>query len=189
MKRFITLSIVLMIVCSAAVSAEGDKKRFFAGFDLNVMFHADSTFKKVYSDNVLVPEFKAGYFVSRNILVWAAYGFYSKNGETEQLAVKTETKQSFLSFGAGYNRELGEKINLTLLAGICSVSYEEKALGEKVDGSAVGFRIDGLFQYDISSSVYSQIGIGYTGVSDSTDSGVDIKLGGFRISAGCGFRF
>ncbi len=186
MKKLLVLITLVLIITSAGFARE---KKFFAGADMNLMFHADSNFEKVYSKTIVMPEFKAGYYIGENLFIWGSYGFFKKNGETEGLGIKTEAKQSFLSFGAGYTKNLCKKSGLTFMAGLCNISYEEKALGEKVDGSKLGFRADLLFQYNLSSSVYSEIGAGYIGASDSLDNGVDFKLGGFRLLAGIGIRF
>ena len=57
------------------------------------------------------------------------------------LGREAETSQHFLSAGAAWRGALGEKLDWSIYGGLLFVSYRERALDEKVTGSAT-FGID-----------------------------------------------
>ena len=154
----------------------------------NYLIPADKDFKDIYGQGLFYPEIKAGVKVFEGFYIWAGYGFLLAKGTTNLLAEEAESNQSYISGGFGYEGRISDRVRYKVETGTFYVNYREEAMGLKVSGSTIGYRIDGGLDIDVLKNVFLEIGGGYLAASDSIE-GISIKLGGFKAGVGFGVRF
>lgn len=194
MKRiFLILLVVVLLFCVVGErSLKGETGnsggRLMVTVSGNSLSFADDGFKEIYSSSVIYPELKVAYTFYRGVFLWAGYGFYSKKSLTPVLQLETKSSQQFLSGGIGYISRISRGVEYTGDIGIFSGSYKEEALGIKLTGSALGFRIDSGLLFRVTRMFFVEMSVGYMTASDTVDD-LKIKLGGFRAGVGLGARF
>ncbi len=154
----------------------------------NYLIPADKDFKDIYGKGLFYPEIKAGVKVFEGFYIWAGYGFLLAKGTTNLLAEEAESNQNYISGGFGYEGRISDRVRYKVETGTFYVNYREEAMGLKVSGSTIGYRIDGGLDIDVLKNVFLEIGGGYLAASDSIE-GISIKLGGFKAGVGFGVRF
>ncbi len=184
-KKLIIVLVLSLILLNISISA---RDRFLINADLKNLSISDSTYKEIYSSSVIIPEFKVGYFIIKDIYIWGGLGFFSKEGKTPDLGEIAKSSQTFLSFGAGYRGFFTRKFEFTAGIGLSSIKYKEEALGEEVSGSPMGFRLDGSLFYKFNKSIFINFSLGYINGSDDIED-ISIKLGGFNTGLGIGVLF
>ena len=107
---------------------------------------------------------------------------------TPVLKEECTTRQHFIAAGGAWSRELAEKLDLKLYAGLLYINYKEEALGEKVTGSAVGAELGAGLSYMLSARLFLSPFVSYQMAGDTVDE-TNIKLGGFQVGIGLGLRF
>ncbi len=176
-----------MILTGLHSKQDNDNSLFF-GVKGNFMFPSDSGFKNVYGSNLFYPGAEFGYKLKNNIYFVAGFDKFNKEGETPVLKEISLSEQKIFSLGAGYSKNISDRFYLRGDAGILSVSYEEKAFGEKITGSSFGFYIQGGAGMIFGKRFYLSTLAGYSAASDKIDD-LSIKLGGFKISIILGVVF
>jgi len=187
MKRLLTVFFVILISTVLLWGTAGDKK-LFVGVTGDFLSPSDGDYKEIYGSSVFYPGFEAGFLVVKNVYLKAGYEWFSKDGATPVLEEPSESYQKIITFGAGYLGSFSDTFGFRIEVGGASFSYEEKAFGETVDGSAFGFFLNGGVVYYLSDSFYLSGMLGYCSASDDVN-GVDIKLGGVKLVLGLGIRF
>ena len=188
MKRiFILIIAVVFCVSFLVADTDGDKK-FFLSVNGNLLSPADDGYKDVYGSSLIFPGFEGGFKLSKSLYIKAGMHFLSKEGKTPVLDETAKSTQSIISLGAGYWGSFSDTFGYRAEAGISSFSFKEEAFGEVVDGSKVGFFLNGGLTYKVGDSFFVSFLLGYYSASADV-SGVDIKLGGFNTALGFGIVF
>lgn len=163
-------------------------KRFFLGIWGSYFSQSDSDFREVYGSGILSPEVKTGIKIYKNLYLWCGYGYFSSKGETLLFAEETTFSQHFLSIGPGFRVKLTTGLFFAGEIGIYHVKYKEEALGEKLSGSAPGFRVNSGMMLSISRGFFADVSVSYLWASEKID-GTSFKLGGLKPGIGIGIRF
>jgi len=156
-------------------------------FSYGYLFPADSGYKEVYGNKVMVPEFKLGFRVIGDFYLYGMFSTFSKNGTTPELNEPAHSKQQFFGGGLAYFPYLTGHLKAFIGAGVAAATYEEEALGITVSGNKIGFLVEGGL-YLKAKFILIGINGSYCAASDSYE-GVDFKIGGTRASAVLGFVF
>lgn len=165
------------------------KERFTVSLTGHYFVPADSDYKDIYGKGKFFPDFKIGAKLSRGLYLWAGYGYLSAKGKTVGvLEEETKSSQHFLYFGPGYTGNLTGRLDYLAELGLFHARYQEEALGEKVTGSAWGFRAEAGLCYKITDNLYSGLTVGYSSARDEVEE-VRIQLGGFVTGLRIGLRF
>lgn len=185
---------VLLLILIFGLSFTAYSQSIFVEADANFLFPADVNFKDGYKSTVFMPFFKGGFKFTKNIYIFAGYGFFSLDGELVKVKSKTESNQNNLIFGAGYEGDLSEQFHYRLELGGSVLSYEEKAftLKRAIDGSKFALYFGGGFVYDFSKNFYACFNLSYSQAKENySDDYADVsfKLGGMNTGIGLGLRF
>ena len=188
MKKGVIVSFLVLLLMAPVYGAG----KYTVSLTANFLSPADGDYKDVYGSGVFFPELKLGYKISGNFSLWGGLGLLSAEGSTPVLDEDSKSNQNFISFGAGYNKNLKEKLDFKFELGLAYVNYREEALGEKISDSAFGFKLDAGLLYTISNSFFAVVELSYLCARDTlTFEGeeVKIKLGGLKGGIGVGVRF
>lgn len=179
----ILLGFVFLCSLTPALKAETVLLSFSYGY----LFPDDSGYKEVYGNKIMVPEFKLGFRVIRDIYIYGMFSTFSRDGLTPELNEPAHSKQQFFGGGLAYFPYLNRHFKAFIGAGVASATYEEKAMGIKVSGNKLGFLVEAglylkekFFLFGINGS--------YCTASDTYED-VNFKVGGARASALLGFIF
>ena len=178
--------LLLMIISLSFPAFSGGE--FILSVTGNFSFPADKDFKEIYDNQVFFPELKAGISVYDDLYIWGGYGLLKATGETPTLKEESKSTQNLMSFGIGYMSDISKSFGIKVEAGGIYISYKEESMGEEIDNSTFGFRVDGGILFNISKSFFLQAVIGYISATDKPE-GVKIKLGGFFAGIGLGITF
>ncbi len=189
MKKVLFVLLITIVLMTSVSSAQN----FSISFTGNLLGPADADYKKVYGNTIFFPEIKAGYLIGKEFSIWAGFGLLSATGKTSgELQEEAKSTQNFLSLGLGYVKNIANKLDLKVEAGGVYIHYKEEALELVVKDSAIGFRVDLGFLYNLSSSFFLELGAGYIYATDEVtidEETESITLGGFKAGAGVGIRF
>lgn len=187
MRRTCQQILLIMLLIFSGLSLQAQS--FFVEIQANGLFPADSNFKSSYQSTVFMPALKGGFKFTENIYVFAGFGFFNLKGETPILKIKTESKQTTLSLGLGYEGHFSDAFSYQLELGGSLLSYEEKAFEIKsLDGSKLAPYFGVGLSYGFSKNIYAALHAFYLQASDTYED-VAFKLGGFNTSLGLGLRF
>ncbi len=156
-------------------------------FSYGYLFPADSGYKEVYGNKVMLPEFKLGFRVISDIYIYGMFSTLSQNGTTPELNEPAHSKQQFLGGGLAYFPSMGRNLKIFVGAGMASATYEEEAMDIKVSGNKLGFMAEAGLYLRFKAILFGLSG-SYCAASD-TYEGIDFKVGGTRASAVLGFIF
>ncbi len=187
MKKAIAL-VALAAALTGFAAAQEQASKFSLVVTGNILLPSDSGYKDTYGSARFYPELRLAYALGKGFFLYAGYGLLSASGTTPGLGADATSTQHFLSLGGGYGGPLGEKLSYKVGLGLFLDSYKEEALDMEITGSAIGFRADAGLCYALSPKISAQVGIGFLSGSDDVD-GLSIKLGGFRLGAGVGYKF
>ena len=192
MKKFCFLIIFLNVlaVCSAAAV------NIFADFTFSSLVPADTAYKKLYGDYVFFPEVKAGVRFFNNFYCWGGLGIIEAEGSyTEEGAVKTAvSSQQFISLGMGYEFMVSTRLSVKAEGGIVFISHRGKAYLSDMEvnddrGNKIGYKFDLGLLYNISSSLYTGLSLGYFHGQNTQDYLRKVSYGGLKTGVSIGFRF
>lgn len=184
MKKYVSILLMVLIL---AVTVHADKK-FTITLSGNYLVPSDENYKEIYSEGKFFPEVKAGFKVFKDIYIWTGYGYLTAKGTTvSTLALDAESSQHFLSFGAGYIKNISKPVGIKIELGGFSVKYEEDSMDTNVSGSVLGFRIEGGLVFNISKTIFTELTLGYLNASDTVEEST-IKFGGFKTGIGLGIK-
>ena len=184
MRKIMFVSLMILVLCVCGLSGE----KFMVSVVGNYLHPSDSGYKDIYGSSVYYPELKAGYKVYKGFFIWAGYGFFSKKGTTTELEQEAKSTQQYLLFGIGYDGKLSGRFRYKAELGLLNANYKEEAFGEEVKDNSIGFGVETGILYEISSSFFIKISVGYLGASDKVED-VEIKLGGLKAGIGLEARF
>lgn len=156
-------------------------------FSYGYLFPADSGYKEVYGNKVMVPEFKLGFRVISDVYVYGMFSTFNQKGTTPELDEPAYSKQQFFGGGLAYFPYLTKHLKVFVGAGMAATTYEEQAMGITVSGNKVGFLVEGGL-YLKEKFIFIGINGSYCAASDSYE-GVNFKIGGTRASGVLGFIF
>lgn len=182
-KSFILFLSLLVFLSSAGLAADRAMLAVSGGY----LFPADSGFKEVYGQKVLVPEFKFGIRVISDIYIFATFSTFSRNGLTPDLQEPAKARQQFLGGGLAYFPDLSRHWKVFLGAAAISVNYREEAMELEISGSKIGLAVEGGI-YFREKYVFLGVNGGYCSARDSYE-GAEFKMGGARASLALGFIF
>lgn len=166
--------------------------KFFINVTGNQMVSADKNFDDIYGKSLFAPGIEIGYKIYRDFYIWGGYSFTSKNGTIPVFEEQAKWKQTFLSFGLGYNGNLSTLLGYKIDIGMLLVNYREEAFEESLSENTFGMKIDGAGIIKISDRLFTEISVGYLFANDiinNEDYEIKIKLGGLRAGIGLGLRF
>jgi len=184
LNKFLSLLLGLIIILGGGrLAAETVMFSVSGGY----LFPADSGYKEVYGRSFMVPEFKLGIKVIKDIYVYGNFLTFSRNGLTPELQEPASSNQSLIGGGLAYFPYLTSHWKLLVAAGLVSFTYKEKAMEIEVSGNKIGFSLEaGLYLKE--KFLLFGLNAGYHSARDSYE-GVDFKLGGARVSLSLGFVF
>jgi hypothetical protein len=176
-----------ILIISGFVKLSADTVMFSASG--GYLFPADSGYREIYGQNLLVPEFKLGVRVFSDIYVYGNFFSFSQNGLTPELQEPAHSRQQFFGGGLAYFPYLNKNKNWKAFigAGVVNVSYKEEAMETIVSGKKLGFSIEGGLYFK-EKFLFTGINVAYCLAKDGYE-GVDFKMGGLRASLGLGFIF
>ncbi|HEK85144.1 MAG: hypothetical protein ACPLZD_00785 [Candidatus Saccharicenans sp.] len=183
-KKFLMIFVVILIFGSwVGLLAETVMFSVSGGY----LFPSDSGYKEIYGHKVIIPEFKLGIRVFKEIYIYGSFYSFSKSGLTPQLQEPASSKQQFFGGGLGYFPNLGKHWKLFLGAEVMAATYREEAMETIVSGHRTGFSVEGGI-YLKEKFMILGINGAYTSASGSYE-GASFKLGGSRASVALGFVF
>ncbi len=186
--RTTIISILILIVLFFAPTASGSEKKGLVLLSASYFGYSDSRHKEVYSSGNIYPEIKVGLKASRDFYVWGRYGYLTANGVTPILKETTRINYHHMSIGGGYQGNISESLGYLVELGLLYAIYREKAMGEEVSWSSVGFRLGGGVIFNISKVFFTEASIGYMHAKDDVED-FTVKLGGIMAGIGLGIRF
>lgn len=186
--RTTIISILILIVLFFAPTASGSEKKGLVLLSASYFGYSDSRHKEVYSSGNIYPEIKVGFKTYRDFYLWGSYGFLTADGVTPVLEEATKINYHHMSIGGGYSGNFSERLVYLIELGLFYVNYREKAMGEEVSGSSVGFRIGGGIIFNISKVLFTEVSVGYLHAQDKVED-ITLKLGGFKAGIGFGIRY
>ncbi|MCP4213229.1 MAG: outer membrane beta-barrel protein [bacterium] len=191
MKKHLIIFILLIFVASGFAMAENAKKTtFHLKVGYNALMPADSTFKEIYADKEFFPEVRIGIHLFKSIYVWGGYGTFSDDGQVTfyEFTEDVSAKQTFMSFGLGYQGMFSKSLGYSLEVGGVSFKFEEDGMGENVSETAMGFRGNLGINFNVSKNIFIEAFGGY--MSGSKDVGNrSVKLGGMVGGLALGLKF
>lgn len=174
------------MLCPFALLSEGRLKISVSG---SFFMPGEDDFKNLYGDSFLLPEFKVSFTLISDLYLWGSYGFFSGEGKTAVLEMPMESSQSILAFGAGYSVNFALGLSGFAEAGAAVAGYREEGMDQKVEGSPLGFIIQGGLNYKIGKMFFMCVTLGYYTATDTQtilEQAVDVKLGGVKAGFGIG---
>ncbi len=154
----------------------------------NLLSPADGDYKDIYGSTVIYPGIEIGFMAFNKIYLLAGYEKISNDGKTPILDEIANSTQNITYFGFGYRSSFSDKFGYLAELGGISFSYKEEAMGEVVEGSRIGFFLNGGINYDLDERFFISFLLGYSSASDNIE-GIDIKFGGMKTTIGIGVRF
>lgn len=151
------------------------------------LFPADSGYKEVYGNKVMVPEFKLGFRIISNFYIYGMFSTFSRDGFTPELNEPAHSKQQFFGGGLAYFPYLNRHLKAFIGAGVAAFTYEEEAMEIKVSGNKLGFLLEGGLYLKEKFVLFGLNG-SYCTASDTYED-VNFKIGGARASVLLGFIF
>lgn len=188
MKKALSLLALVLLLAGGAAAQDGGS-RLSAALTGNILFPSDAGYRDTYGSARFIPEIRVAYSLGKGLFLYAAYGLLSASGTTPVLEAEASSTQHILSLGGGIRGPLTGKLSYKAGAGLFLGLYKEEAMDVEVTGSAIGLRLDGVVCYSLTDKIGLQAGLGYLIASDRTEEDVKIKLGGFRLGAGVGYKF
>jgi opacity protein-like surface antigen len=185
-KAVVFLALTALLTGAAGAQDEGSKFSLVASG--NILFPSDSGYRDTYGSARFYPEIRLAYALGKGFFLYAGYGLLSASGTTPGLAADASSTQHILSLGGGIGGPLSGKLSYKLGLGLFLDAYKETALDMEITGSGIGFRADAGLCYGLTPNLSAQVGLGYLAGSDTVDD-QSIKLGGFRLGAGLGYKF
>jgi hypothetical protein len=183
MKKMLVFPVVLLMLTTA--SAES---RLFVSLGAGFMRPADSGFRQIYGNQVLLPEVSGAFRLYKGLCLTAGAGKVSEEGKTPELGLATKASQGYISVGLGYMLRVSHALCVDVNAGIAGMSYREEALGAVIRGRGPGYKAEAgilLMQEDGLAFIGLRLGYLSAGISD-LDSPIvgpqSIKLGGAKIT-------
>jgi hypothetical protein len=171
--------------------AELDLK-FFISVTGSQMIPSEEGFEDIYGKGLFTPEINIGYKILGDVYLWGGYGFASKTGTVPIFEGEATWKQSFVSFGLGYNGNLSALLGYKFDLGVILVNYSEEAFEESASEKTFGMRVDVGSIFKFTDRLFTEISLGYLFADDTvnTEAGdIKLKLGGLRAGIGLGLRF
>jgi hypothetical protein len=188
MRKTIAL-IALAAALTGFAAAQDQASKLSLVVTGNILFPTDSGYKDTYGSARFYPEIRLAYALGKGFFLYAGYGLLSASGTTPGLAVDATSTQHLLSLGGGYGGPLSGKLSYRVGLGLFLDAYKEEAFGAQVSGSGIGFRADAGLCYLLTEKLSAQLGLGFLSGSDTTEDDISVKLGGFRLGAGLGYKF
>ena len=186
--RTTIISILILIVLFFAPTASGSEKKGLVLLSASYFGYSDSRHKEVYSSGNIYPEIKVGFKAYRDFYLWGSYGFLTADGVTPVLEEATKINYHHMSIGGGYSGNFSERFDYLVELGLLYVKYREKAMGEELSGSSVGFRLDGCLILNINKVLFTVVTLGYLFAKDEVED-ITLKLGGIKAGIGFGIRY
>ena len=182
-KKFLFFLLLGTLIMASSLSAETLLLTFGAGY----LFPADSGYKEVYGNRVMVPEFKIGLRLYRDFYLYGNFFYASKKGMTPELQEPASSKQQFFGGGLAYFPYLNKHLKAYLGAGVVAVTYKEEAMEIMVSGNKLTFSVEGGL-YLKEKFLLLGINAAYCAAS-ATYEAVNFKIGGSRAAVLLGFVF
>ena len=189
MKKTLIVPAVLLLLTTA--SAES---RLFISLGAGFMRPADSGFRQIYGNQVILPDVAAAIRLYKGLCLTAGAGKASEEGKTPELGLTTKASQGYISAGLGYMLRISYGLCVDVNAGIASMSYREEALGTTIKGNGPGYKAEaGILLLEEDGRAFIGLRLGYMSarISDLGSPIVgpqSIKLGGPKISVCFGLQ-
>jgi len=187
MKKLVILLVFAVALTGMSWAQDQDSKISIC-LTGNILMPNDGGYKDTYGKSRFYPELRVAYSLGKSFFVYGSYGLLSASGETPVLKLEAKSTQHIISVGGGYGGVLSGKLSYRIGVGLFLDSYKETAMDIEATGSAIGFRADAGLCYAITDKFSAHAGIGYLTGKDDVE-GESIKLGGFRVGAGIGYKF
>ncbi|MGB3863583.1 MAG: outer membrane beta-barrel protein [Candidatus Aminicenantaceae bacterium] len=187
-RKIITAVSFMLILLIA--SAEAQTHRFQLALDLSYLAHRDSNYKDIYGSGSIFPELKAGLRIFSGLQVTGGFGYFKEKGTIHDLeaeAAEAESLQTYYSAGLEYLFDVSWSWAFKVSGEYIWIDLEESAFAEKIEAKSNAFRVGAGLIYDIGHGFFIEFFGAYTSGNDTVNE-IDIKLGGFQVGIGLGFR-
>lgn len=184
----VKIGMFILLVSAMAVHVRAEDGKFMVTLTGNLLVSSDTDFKEIYGSGNFCPEIKAAYKISGDFYLWTGYSFLSITGTIPVIEEEAKSKQSFLSIGTGYYGKVINDLAYKAEIGIFHISYREEAMETEVNGSAIGFRIEGALHYPVIKNLFAEATLGYMYASDKIND-ISVKLGGLKTGIALTIKF
>lgn len=164
-------------------------RSFSVKINYNYLQPKDVEFRDAYGNWSGFPELRIGYRLTTKVAFWLRYGEITGEVYLPIVEENAESSQTYVSFGLGFRGRLKGKVSYMLDLGLLNSRYLERAMGEEVEDSALGFRVDGGFRYDFSKWFFADLTLSYLSANSSVLDNDSIGIGGMGGGFGLGVKF
>jgi hypothetical protein len=165
------------------------KRSFSIKLNFNYMQPRDVEFRDIYGSWFGFPEVRIGYRMTQKLVFWFRYGELTGDAYLPVLEEDAESSQTYISFGLGYRSRIKGKFSYTLELGLLNSRYLERAMGEEITDSALGFRLDGGFRFDFSKLFFADLTVSFLYATSSVLGDESVGIGGLGAGFGFGVKF
>jgi hypothetical protein len=127
--------------------------------------------------------------MTTKLAFWLRYGELSGDAYLPILEEDAESSQTYVSFGLGYRSRIKGKFSYILDLGLMNSRYLERAMGEEVEESALGFRVDGGIRFDFSKWFFADFTVSFLYATSSVLGDESVGIGGLGAGFGVGVKF
>lgn len=176
-----------LLLLAMAIPADSGSLRISASLDYYSL--QDSLYKDIYGSGNLMMGGSLNYVFIRRFEVRAEAAYFLDKGTMTATQEELKFRLVPLLFGVRF-RFLQKKFSPYLGAGMGSYSYKEyypERFGN-VSDSTFGYHLESGGYYDLASRLFLDFNVRYT-KADADAYDMTVKLGGFKIGIGIGYRF
>lgn len=173
----------------------GTDKAFTIGISSGLYLMSDEVFKEVYGNSLffygLEYSFNLPIKSVRSMNVWMGFKNMSKSGSTTFLEEEVNLRMLHFSLALRYLYQAGRFVPF-IGPGIDYINYKESYPEsfpiDAVEGSKLGFHIQGGSYFDINDFLAAKLFLKYV-IASTTENEVDVNLGGLELGISFVFRF
>ncbi|MHB8094847.1 MAG: hypothetical protein ACYDH0_07885 [Candidatus Aminicenantales bacterium] len=181
--------LAFLALCPAALCAGASSGKGFAvSLEAGLMRPADSQFRDIYGGGASSPQVRVAKGLGGGTSAWCAVSGFKKSGTVPVLDERAETRQTFLSLGAAYERTLLGGLSGRVDAGLALVAYREASMEIEEKGTRAGLLLGAGLSYPIYRGLSASASAGYILASKKLGD-VSMKFGGLRAGLGLAYRF
>lgn len=197
-KIYIIAALLLAVTLNAAVRTVPQKKAAKPRGPIATLWAVgemympqDSAYKDLYGNSMILPKLKLNVHLGKNIDLFAGVSFSKRTGNLDQYGLKIdmESKQTLISFGAGWHAPLSDKLDWYAELGGLIVKAQETGMEESVKESLVGLCAELGLKYRLAKSIFAQVHAAYLQTQEKEIGPLSLKAGGIAFGAGLGFQF
>jgi hypothetical protein len=184
----ISILILLALRPAALCAGVSSGKGFAVSLEAGLMRPADSHFRDIYGGGAFSPQIRVAKGLGGGTSAWCAVSGFKKSGTVPVLDERAETRPTFLSLGAAYERTLLGGLSGRVDAGLALVAYREASMGIEEKGTRAGLHLGAGLLYPIYRGLCVSASAGYI-LASKKSGDISVKFGGLRAGLGLAYRF